>query len=283
MKYILSTIFFCSLLSISAQDFKFYADVMINVSDAEHRIYAAEHFADLFVKELQKENSFETNFENLPWISIQYAEDRSFRTLTWQIDRGNGSYTYDGYIQGPDSPAMRFKGGQGIGSNKVDRTIKWKDWKGGIVYKILSIPSNKGMEYYLLSFNQLDQFTKQKSLEQVRWGTDEVILGAIEKFEIPERSKKAKRITITYSADSNASITYQTEAKQFVVDHLVAIPGRIPGQGPTMTPDGSYIAYGLSSDGSWKYQDKLFDQKFDAPPSGGLSSGGKDILGRPKN
>jgi hypothetical protein len=283
MKYILSIIFFYSVFSLSAQGFEFYADVMINASNAEHRTYAAEHFAELFDEELQKENSFDAPFENLPWISIQYAEDRSFRTLSWQIDGGNGSYAYDGYIQQPDLPALRFKGDQGVGSSKVDRVIKWKDWKGGIIYKILSIPSDIGVEYYLLSFNQLDQFTKQKSLEQVQWGKGEVILGAIEKFELPERSKKAKRITITYSADSNASITYQTGAKQLVVDHLVGIPGRIPGQGPTMAPDGSYIAYSLSSDGSWKYQDKLFDQKFNAPPSGGITSGGKDIFGRPKN
>ena len=283
MKYLLPLLFLFSSLHLIAQDFTFYADVMINASDTNHRLYAAEKFALQFDKELQKPNSFKEQFKNLPWISVQYAEDNSLRTLTWQIDGGVGNYSYDGYIQKADSQTIRFKGKQGIGSSKVDRTIKWKDWQGGIVYKILNIPSSNGMEYYLLSFNQLNEYTKQKSLEQVIWNGDEVILGKSEKFEIPERSKKAKRITITYSADSNASITYQTEAKQLVVDHLISIPGRIPGQGPTMVSDGSYIAYGLSPDGSWKYQDKLFDQKFDTPPSGGISSGGKDILGRPKN
>jgi len=271
------------MFSVTAQDYEFYADVMINATNAEHRIYAADHFRQLFDVELQKENSFEEDFENLPWISIQYPEDRSFRTLTWQIDKGNGNYAYDGYFQLQDAPPLRFKGDQGLSSSKIDREIAWKDWKGGIIYKILDIPFNKGVEYYLLAFHQMDQFTKQKSLEPIDLEGDEVILGKAEKFEVPERSKKAKRITIVYSADSNASITYQTEAKQFVVDHLVSIPGRIPGQGPTMAPDGSYIAYSLASDGSWKYLDKLFDQKFDAPPSGGISSKGKDIFGRPKN
>ena len=284
MKYLLPIIFLFSLQSIFAQGYEFFADVMINATNADHRTYAAGHFGKLFDHELSKENSFDEGFANLPWISIQYSEDRSFRTLTWQIDEGDGSYAYDGYIQRADSHSIRFKGKQGIGSKKVDRSIEWQDWKGGIVYKIIDIPSNMGTEYYILSFNQINQYTKQKSLELLKWETDEVaILGAIEKFEVPERSKKAKRITISYSADSNASITYQTATKQWVVDHLVAIPGRIPGQGPTMAPDGSYIAYSLASDGSWKYQDKLFDQKFDAPPSGGISSGSKDIFGRPKH
>lgn len=283
MKYTSILLVLLGAIGLSGQDYRFYADVMVNASEAQHRQLAAERFESLFLEALNAEDSFKQSFEDLSWIAIQYPEDRSFRIISWQIDEGNGRYSYKGYFQNSDSSLLPFARDGAISSTQVDRSIPWPQWQGGIIYKILTIPTSDGNDYYALTFNQIDAYTKQKSLEPIHLEDEVIVLGHQEIFEIQGRSQRAKRLTITYSADSNAAITYQSAARQLVVDHLVSIPGRIPGQGPTMAPDGSYVSYRMQDDGSWEYQEKLFDQKFVNPPSGGISSGGKDIFGRPKN
>lgn len=269
--------------NIFGQGIRFYADVMINAAHPENRKLAATEFSNLFQAALDAPQSFHQSFEELEWVSIEYPDDRTFRTLTWQLDEGNGKYSYDGYIQSHDGKSHRIKGKQGIGSDKINRVIEWDQWRGGIVYKILTMSSNGAPQYYLLAFNQVDQFTKQKSLEPLQFKDGEVILGAEGLFEQGDSKRKAHRLALTYSADSNTSITYKEASNHLVLDHLIPMMGRIQGQGPTQVPDGSYVAYELQPDGSWKFLEKLYDQKFTEPPRGGLKSGGKDIFGRPKN
>ena len=222
-------------------------------------------------------------YKRQEWISIQYPDDRSFRTLTWQYEKQDGGYKYGGYLQTQDGDLYQYKGNTGITNTAPDKIINWEDWRGGVIYKILTIPSKSENQYFLLSFHQADTFTKCKVLEPVVIKEDKVELGGQGLFEIPDRDLKAKRLVLEYSADSQAAINYQPTPGQLVLDHLVTIAGRIPGQGPTRTADGTYVAYQLADDGSWKYIEKLYNQKFVDPPNGGISSKGKDIFGNPKN
>ena len=82
--------------SVFSQDIAFYADVMVTASAPSHRDYAAKEFQKLFLADLEEENSFSNQYEDLEWISIQYPDDRSFRTLTWQYEKQDGGYKYGG-------------------------------------------------------------------------------------------------------------------------------------------------------------------------------------------
>jgi len=66
-------------------------------------------------------------------------------------------------------------------------------------------------------------------------------------------------MAMIYSADSNASITYDDVTDRLVFDNLITVQGRMPGQGPTKVPDGSYKAYEWQND-SWVYIDKLYTE-----------------------
>lgn len=283
-----STIYFfifglSCLTSLLGQDIAFYADVMVTASASAHRDYAAEQFQNLLSEELEKDNSFSNSYTELEWISIQYPDDRSFRTITWQYEKPQGGYKYGGYLQTKDGAIFPYKGDHGIANTAPDKLINWENWRGGLIYKILTIPSTNGIQYFLLSFHQADAFTKCKVLESIAIDENKIFLGSKELFENPDRGNKSRRLVMEYSADSQAAINYQPTPGQLVMDHLVTIAGRIPGQGPTQAPDGTYVAYELSPDGSWKYIEKLYNQKFIDPPNGGISSKGRDIFGKPKN
>ncbi len=257
-----------------SQSIAFYADVMVNADDPAHRKYAAEEFNRMFAEELEAPSTFKNNFDELPWISIQYPMDSSFRTITWQVDHGAGKYTYSGYLQTRDNALHKMGGPRGRATHDNNAEINFDQWRGGLVYKVLSIPESSP-NYFLLTFSILDQFTKAKTLEPLSFVDNQVRLGKEGLFNIPgdNRSLNA-RLAMRYSADTNASVTYEESSGRLVYDNLIVVQGRIPGQGPTYMPDGSYKAFEKDDSGKWVYVDKLYTQWNEGP----LDAPGKKML-----
>ena len=241
------------------QTASFYADAMINALEPAHRVYAAEKFDSLFAERISQDNSFTDGLEDLPYVSNQSAEDGAFRILSWQVDAGEGKFNYVGYVQLSDGALHRFDSATGRAGHKVDDMTNITDWSGGLVYKILSAEDGN----YMLTFRMLDAFTKVKTLEPLMISDEEVHIGKPGTFDADRRGSSA-RIALVHSADSNAQITYEPASQRFIFDHLIAVQGRLEGQGPTYVPDGSYKAFEYQ-DGNWVYIDKLYNQTNDGP------------------
>ena len=186
------------------------------------------------------------------------ADDGAFRVISWQVDEGNGTYKYVGYIQLKNGLIRKFDSEKGRVTHKSDNPCSVEDWTGGLVYKILSAEDG----YYLLTFKMIDAFTKVKTLEPISIN-EGITLGRPGAFDINRRGASA-RLSLVHSADSNAQITYESSTRRFIFDHLIAVQGRMEGQGPTFVPDGSYRAFEYQ-DGGWTYIDKLYDQVNDGP------------------
>jgi hypothetical protein len=67
------------------------------------------------------------------------------------------------------------------------------------------------------------------------------------------------RLMLEYSSDSNVGLNFNQGMGMIVYDHLISRMGRLPEQGPTMLPDGSYCGY-KPEEGKWIYVDKLFNE-----------------------
>lgn len=275
----------CTIISLGAQeyDISFYADVMMNAEDDINRSLANEKFTSLFQKEISTEASFGNSFEKLKWLLIQYPTDSSFRTITWQIDMGEKGFKYYGFLQYSNSKSISLGGAGGIEALDEQTTLAWDDWKGGLIYKILSVPkANKG-EYLLLTYRQKDQFTKAKTCELLTIDGEQAVLGKRAWLPIGSSGQdKMKRLKLVYSADSNVSIQLSDEGKRISFDNLITMMGRMPNQGPTLVPDGSYKAYDLGDDGNWSYVEKVFTQTMSEAPRADKIDKGKDIFGQTK-
>ena len=252
-------------VALQAQSIEFYADVMINADRPEHRVLASEAFAEKFGEELAQEESFTLDFAEIPWISIQYPEDSTFRSITWQIDEGEGKYSYHGYLQSNEGDLYTMAGKRGRSTARSNDELSFSQWKGGLIYKILTLPTASD-QYYLLSYSAIDEYTKVKTLEPIRFEEGTVILGRKGLFdERPEAGSLTARLALQYSMDANAGITYDETSRRLVFDNLVVVQGRMPGQGPTTVPDGSYKAFEYSPEGRWTYIEKLFSQWNEGP------------------
>lgn len=251
---------FISISSFSsAQNIRFYADAMVNASEPQHRQYASEHFHDMFTAELEANDSFSKTYDDLPWISIQYPDDHSFRIISWQVDLGDGKYDYQGFVQIKDNNTFAIGSISKRESFDGNDILNVENWNGGLIYKIITT-AHPDVRYYALTYRVDDKYTKVKTLEPITISEDAVLIGKKGLFSGSSNTQNlSARMAMIYSADSNASITYEEESDRIVFDNLITVQGRMPGQGPTQVPDGSYKAYEWK-DGSWSYIDKLYTE-----------------------
>jgi len=275
MKSLVSLVVLILILSSStAQDYSFWADAMVNSDRPEHRTIASQRFIDALDVELKKEDSFEQDYADLEWISIQYPDDRSFRVISWQVDQGNGDFKYYGYYQDPEK-LVAFDTESGEDGLDEDETIKLSDWTGALVYRILQVDDN----YMLWTFRFTDTYTKIKTCEPLIVSSDGITLGN-KIFQEEEGSPNYKyRHVLQYSADTNATLDFYEDSNRILFDNLIIMQGRMVGQGVTFVADGSYRGYDYQN-GRWIAKDKLFHEVLDRAPRGNIKNGGKDIFGR---
>lgn len=272
-------VFFLGTIHFScySQELSFWADVMINADAAENRLLSAEKFGEKLVESLNTEDSFHESFSKLPWISIQYAPDSTFRILSWQVEGENQTFSYAGILQKSDGHIIPFDGSQGEIPGK-NQQVAWSDWSGGLVY--LVIPCENF--YTLFTYRQLDKFTKLKTCESLYFENDLPLLGK-EVFQDPEEpSRYERRLILNYSADAITSLNYIPAMQRITYDNLITVMGRMPGQGPTQVSDGSYRGFEYS-DGKWQGIDKLFNQVLTSPPRENGVDNSKDLFGRTRN
>lgn len=269
---LIAVIFFIS--SSAAQDYSFWADAMVNSDRPEHRKVASERFIAALDVELNKEGSFEQDYAELEWISIQYPEDRSFRLISWQVDHGDGNYKYYGYYQDSDR-LIAFDTESGDDGLDEDDTLKLGDWSGALVYRVLQVEDT----YMLWTFRFTDTYTKIKTCEPLNISSEGITIGN-KIFQEEEGSPNYKnRHILQYSADTNTTLDFNEESKRLLFDNLVVMQGRMVGQGMTFVADGSYRGYDYQQ-GKWIAKDKLFHEVLDRAPRANLKTGGKDLFGR---
>lgn len=274
---LLAILITCSTcLSLNGQDLAFYCDVMIRADEPAHRNFAHQKFDSLFAVTLQKQGSYDNKFESLKWISVVYPSDSTFRIMTWQIDLGQGSYTYHGYLQTKEGRIEKIDDKWGSDALDLNTSISWNKWSGALVYDILGETGN----YQILTFRFQDQFSKVKTCEPLVINTNSITLGSPIFQESEGSANYVNRIVLQYSSDANATLTYEPKSKRYVYDNLMTVMGRLEGQGVTQVPDGSYKAYEYNIT-EWKAIDKLFTQGNDAAPRGSKKTN-RDLFGRSK-
>lgn len=259
----------------------FYADVMITASEAKHRVFAGEQFLSLFRTFLESSDSQKDSLQELKWVSQLSAANR-FRMFTWQIDEGN-TYPCYGFIQFENGQFIELLDNQDNHPDLEYRTLSPKNWFGHLYYQMMPIQYNMDTLYMLFGYDANSKFNKRKVIEVLQFDENEVVFGK-EFFRFPKvdsRDLVKYRVGFEYSADAVMSVHYNPEMDMIVFDHLQQVIGQIPGQGPTMVPDGTYE--GLTFDGKyWIYNEKLFHEIMEeAPrPKPILNDKKKDILGR---
>jgi hypothetical protein len=252
---------------VADERLSFYADALSNSFLPKNRKIAQDSFSSLFGKFLSEKRSFERDLDFLPWLSVQYPKDSTFRIITWEFQKQQGDYEYFGCIQRRDGKVIYMNDNVDKEKDLEYRTLEPINWYGAKYYQVYTFDHLEGKAYLLLGYDGYSKFNRRRIAETLYMTEDEV------KFGIPvfglqgqDLSRNGKcRIIMEYSLEVRVVMKVEEDSSMLIKDHMVPVDGRFSGQGATWVPDGSYEGYRLK-DGNWWYEDKIYHLILDKPP-----------------
>lgn len=265
----------------------YHADVMINAMEVQHRVKACSAFQKDFEAMLATPGSYDYSFDAIKWISRMQSDDQSYKIYTWVVEDEEGISTPYGYVQFEDGTYIQLRDQSNFTADTEYELNDDQSWYGAVYYKVMPLESGMGKtDMLLFGYRQISKFDKIKILDVISVDDSKQITFGKEIFvkEIEDsRDEVRTRLLLTYSSDASVSLNYNESMAMIVHDHLIARMGRLPGQGPTNLPDGSYVGYKQDGD-RYLYVDKLFDQVSETAPRPQPVLGQKDknIFGKPK-
>lgn len=259
------------------------------------RLSANCSFLEMLLHALEQEGSFAYPFDSLTTISRLFAPDSSFRLLTWNLPKDDGTYLYSGVIQ-PRPKANKtdvflLSDSSDIMTGLEHRITGCQAWPGALYYQIIRNETPAKRYYTLLGWDGHNRFTTRKIIEVLTFDPDgRPVFGAP---VFPDYLKGDQtRVIFEYSSNAVMSLKYETQryrelrnknpyrpayryrtARMIVFDHLEPMDPSLKGQYSFYVPAGNIVDAFVFSDGCWRFKtdvdarnpDKRSDNRQDKP------------------
>lgn len=270
-------------ISITAQkinpleDIKFYADVVANAGNPAHKERAQKAFAPLLDEWIKSDEFNLADLSSVQWLSVKQPADSSFTVITWQLQVNDNDNRYYGYLI-KDDKVFDLQSTNLLDDLEYD-VLSDKEWAGALYYNIHTVKTKEDKTLYILfGYNAFKNYEHRKIAEVLTFDSGQPVFGSeiFKKQEPGERGIIKNRLVLDYSNDANVNLNYNPGLDMIVFDHLIPRFGRIPGQGPTMLPDGSYVGYKWDGE-FFNYIEKIYHQTEEEAPRP------KPVLGEGRN
>ena len=266
-------------------DLKFYADVIANAGNPIHRERANDKFSSLMDEWINSDAYTLEDLESIQWLSVKQPDDSTFTIVTWQLEIDENKNKYYGYLI-KDNEVLPLKETTYLDDLEYD-VLSNEDWAGALYYNILTVQKGNQNVYILFGYNAYKDYSHRKIADVLTFDAGKPVFGS-EIFKSQKEGERAiikNRLILDYSNDANVSLNFNPSLNMIVHDHLIPRLGRVPGQGFTLLPDGSYVGY--QWDGEYfNYIEKIYDQTQEEPPMPkpilGKSAEKRDIFGKQK-
>jgi len=214
-------------------------------------------FFKLMKNVLQYPESFNYPFDSLKNdVSFLMNKDKTFRIITWNLPKNDGTHLYYGFIQHWYKPNKKDKEQYKLHTLiDVSNTLKVNPetyigkadkWFGMLYYQII-----EGADYWiLLGWDGNEKLVQRKFIDVLYFKNGEPIFGK-DVFKIPK--KNPKRIMFQYSADIVMTLRYEPKKNAIVFSHLSpeSDDPYLKEQYQFYGPDGSFDAFVKDGD-KWK-------------------------------
>ena len=252
------------LLQEKEDSLKTDAAKIVKGNTAAIRFASDSAFTKMFVRALKTSHSFSYPFDSLETISKLYAPDSSFRIFTWQLVvnenlvRQHGAIqmkTYDGSLK-----LFPLIDKSDVTINLTDTSGNNKGWIGAVYYKIIQTKSSNQNYYTLLGYDENNIRSNRKIIEVLNFSNDEPAFGghyfSFEQDTVPKPA--VSRYIMEYKKDGGARLTYDTDLKMIVFEHLESETNE-PKKKWTYIPDGDYEGFKWENE-KWVHVEKIFNQ-----------------------
>jgi len=215
----------------------------------------SKQLMDDFDAVLKKEGSFNYPFDSIPSIGKIVSSDGLVRIFTWYAVRADGSHTHFGFIQYHNKNTKQV-----LLFPLIDKSDEIQDvenavlsadnWLGATYYQIIDEKTSFGQLYVLLGWDGNTIYSNKKVVESLiftesgrpKFGKTAFVFG----------KEKVKRIIFEYSRMATMMLSYDSELKMIVMDHLSPSKPIYQGNMQFYGPDLSYDALKFEAD-YWVY------------------------------
>ena len=210
--------------------------------------------------------------DSLPLSRVE-APDGSFRLITWNVPRNDGSHQYEGLLlvrNGKRHQLLALR----------DRTMEITTpevpelgadkWYGALYYDVIPVRKGGKTWYTLLGWKGYSKVETRKVIEVLYFR------GGQPRFGAPlfgEGKLKRTRQVFGYSFQASMLLRHDPEQERIVLDHLSSARADLEGQWAFYGPDLSYDAYVWDKD-HWRFERDVDardmrreTRPFNAPPS----------------
>lgn len=250
-------------------------DILYGESDSV-RLSANLEFSQILLQALGQEGSFQYPFDSLTTISRLFAPDSSFRILTWNLPKDDGTYVYSGVIQcrpEPPKETVFILSDSSDTMAGLERVITGcQAWPGAHYYQVIlnEIPAEK--YYTLLGWDGHTRFTTRKIIDVLTFDQHgQPVFGAP---VFPDYLKGDQaRVIFEYSANATMSLKYEIQryrelrnknryrpryryktARMIVFDHLEPMDPSLKGQFSFYVPAGNIVDAFVFLEGCWRFK-----------------------------
>lgn len=201
-------------------------------------------------------------FDSLKDVSILQPEDKSFKLITWNLFKNDGTQQYFGYLLVNHRYKIRkgwFRSEirQEYSVHKlVDQSAIIKSpenhigscdkWFGMLYYELIDC----GEFYTLLGYDPNDKLVRRKFVDVLYFKSNGMPVFGKDVFRFPK--KNPKRLMFQYSSEVVMSLKFNPKRGQIIFSHLASNrdDNLLEGQVQYYGPDGSFDALELRN-GRW--------------------------------
>ncbi|RME19057.1 MAG: hypothetical protein D6799_02010 [Bacteroidetes bacterium] len=194
--------------------------------------------------------SFYYSFDSLKRdVSILQDKNNTFRIITWNLPKNDGTHVYFGFIQmwykknKSSAPEYRMYVLNDVSDNIKNNPETYvgspQKWFGMLYYQMIDC-----IDYWLLlGWDGHEKLVQRKFIDVLYFKTDGTPVFGKDVFKIPK--KNPKRIMFQYSADVTMTLRYDTKKNGIVFNHLSpeSDDPYLKEQYQFYGPDGSFDAF----------------------------------------
>lgn len=266
MKYIIG--FFIIILSLNSSakkdqfvfsfehkvDSLVYYSSDIQTGDDMSRLLANQQFERILREVLNDPLSIHYKFDKVKCLSIvESPKKKQFRIYTWVLKLGNDDYDYYGFTQYQKNQKKKTKNyvykltnnSKEIGRDEFSK-LDSNNWIGCVYYQIVPPKKRKDKTHLLIGWDGNNWRSTKKIIETFSFNNKGVITfgkkviryneGTIKK---PKNIAKA-RLIFEYNGEVSMTVSYNSNLKKIVFDHLTPSDPKLANMYFTYAPDFTY-------------------------------------------
>lgn len=229
---------------------------IINSNNDQEKEIINDKLIYLFSTFLSDNESFNTNFSEIPYINALKSSDNKLNVITWNLAFRDGTFKYFGFLQYKNRNNVnvfflqdRKYYNEQISSEENTKTgfSTNSEWYGSLYYEIITKKDNSKTYYTLLGWDGANYKIDRKVIEVLHFSRNKPVFGG----KVFKQDKLVSgRIVYEFANNTYMMMRYSEKMDMIILDHLSPSEEKFVGIYSFYGPDFTYDSFTFQG-GRW--------------------------------